>query len=163
MSRVILTGVVLFAVMLGIAGCSSNIEPSNSEPIEATWIDIQADGDTVSIPLSEVNSNKIVHFLLGEGPSGDIAFMAYELAGKTYVRSNVCPPCWSMGFSLQGDTLVCDTCATTFNAKTGDGIKGACVDFPKASVPYEIRGETIIMERNDMITAYKNTLEPEWP
>lgn len=163
LSRVILTGVVLLAVILSVVGCSSNSEPSNSEPIRSTWVAVQADGDTASISVSEVNNNKLVHFLLGRGPSGDIAFMAYELDGKIYVRSNVCPPCWSMGFSLQKDILVCDTCATTFKAKTGDGIKGACVDFPKASVPYEIRGETIIMKRNDLITAYQNTIEPEWP
>ncbi len=158
MSRVIVTGVVLFAVIFGVVGCSSN-----SEPIRATWVAVQTGDDTVSISVSEVNNKKLVHFLLGRAPSGDIAFMAYELDGKIYVRSNVCPPCWSMGFSLQKDILVCDTCATTFKAKTGDGIKGACVAFPKASLPYEIRGDTIIMKRNDLITAYQNTLKPGWP
>jgi len=158
MSTVILAGVALLASILSVAGCSSN-----SEPIRATWVDIQADGDTASISLSEVNNKKLVHFLLGTGPTGDIAFMAYGVREKIYVRSNVCPPCWSVGFSLQKDALVCDTCATTFKAKTGDGIKGACVAFPKASVPYEIRDDTIIMKRNDLITAYQNTLKPGWP
>ena len=157
MSTVILAGIALLAIILSMAGCSSN-----SEPIKATWVTPWVVGDTVSIPVSEVEDSKIIHFELSAS-AGDMAFMAYELDRKIYVRSNVCPPCWSVGFSLQKDTLVCDTCATTFKAKTGDGIKGACVAFPKASVPYEIRDDTIIMKRNDLITAYQNTLKPGWP
>jgi len=89
--------------------------------------------------------------------------MAYELGGKLYVRANACPPCWSVGFSLQRDILVCDTCRTTFKAKTGDGIEGACVDFPKASVPYEITDGNIVMGGDDLLAAYQNTLNPGWP
>lgn len=152
MSRVIVIGIALLGMILSMAGCSSS-----GEPIKATWVTVPVAFDTVSIPVSAVNNNKMIHFLLGTGPTGDIAFMAYELDGKIYVRSNVCPPCWSMGFSLQKDILVCDRCATTFKAKTGDGIKGvqACVGYPKASVPYEIRDGTMIMKRIDLITAYQ--------
>lgn len=158
MSRVTVAGIVMLTVILSMVGCNSN-----SEPIKATWVTATVAFDTASIPVSAVNNNKMIHFLLERTPSGDIAFMAYELDGKIYVRSNLCPPCQSIGFSLKGDTLVCDTCATTFKAKTGDGIKGACVAFPKASVPYEIRDGTIIIKRSDLITAYQNTLKPGWP
>jgi hypothetical protein len=34
---------------------------------------------------------------------------------------------------LNKDVLVCDRCGTRFKAKSGDGIDGACVDYPKAS------------------------------
>jgi len=158
--RMMVIALALLAIILSVAGCSSN-----SEPIRATWIDIKASGDTVSIPVSAVSNNKMTHFLLGQGPSGEIAFMAYELDRKIYVRSNMCVPCRSLSFSLQKDILVCDTCVTQFKAKTGDGIKGvtACMGFPKASVPYEIRDNTIVMKRNDLITAYQNTLKPGWP
>ena len=151
--------IILFTIIISTAGCGNN----NSEPILATWVTVSEASDTVSIPVSVVNDNKMVHFLLEEGSNGEIAFMVYELNKEIYVRSNVCPPCRSVGFSLQEDILVCDTCATTFNAKNGDGIKGACVDFPKASVPYEIEDETIIMKQNDLIASYQNTIEPGRP
>ncbi len=157
-SIIVVIVTVLFTIMISMAGCGSN-----SEPIMATWVTVSEGSDTVSIPVSVVNDNKMVHFLLEEGSNGDTAFMVYELNKEIYVRSNVCPPCRSVGFSLQEDTLVCDTCVTTFNAKTGDGVKGACVDFPKASVPYEIKDETIIMKQNDLLASYQNTLEPGWP
>lgn len=154
----IVIGMVMLIIMLSLAGCSGS-----SEPIIATWVTVQETSDNVSVPLSTVNSNKMVHFMLEATSSGDIAFMVYELDKEIYVRSNVCPPCWSVGFSLQEDTLVCDTCATTFNAESGDGIKGACIDFPKASVQYEIKDEMIIMEKSDLMTSYQNTLEIGWP
>ena len=152
---------VLLAMILSTVACSGNSAQSN-KPIKATWIEPQVVGDTVSIPVSKVENNKIVDFKLVT-LGGNIAFMAYELGGEVYVRSNVCPPCRSVGFSLQGDTLVCDTCLTTFNAKTGDGIEGACVDFPKASVPYEISDGNIVMKSNDLVAAYQSTLNPGWP
>ena len=94
---------------------------------------------------------------------GDMAFMAYELGGEVHVRANVCPPCRSIGFSLQKNILVCDTCRTTFEAKTGEGIEGACVDFPKASVPYEVTDGNIVMKGTDLIAAYQDTTEPGLP
>jgi nitrite reductase/ring-hydroxylating ferredoxin subunit len=90
-------------------------------------------------------------------------FMAYVLAGEIYVRANVCPPCRSIGFSLNEEILVCDRCATTFEAKTGEGIVGACVDYPKALVPYEIEDGNIVMSSTDLTTAYQDTIEPGWP
>jgi uncharacterized membrane protein len=158
-SMIVVIVIALFTIIISTAGCGNN----NSEPILAAWVTVSEASDTVSIPVSVVNDNKMVHFLLEEGSNGEIAFMVYELNKEIYVRSNVCPPCRSVGFSLQEDILVCDTCATTFNAKNGDGIKGACVDFPKASVPYEIEDETIIMKQNDLIASYQNTIEPGQP
>lgn len=140
--------------------------PKPSGPIEATWIEPQLDGDTVSIPVSEIEDNWNTHFKLRtevDGKSVRLNFMAYILDGEIYVRANVCPPCRSVGYALENDILICDTCATTFNAKTGDGIGGACVDYPKATVPYEITNGQLVMNGADLITAYENTINPGWP
>ena len=160
----ILLLLVLISSLVACSGPTSGPTPNPKPPgaIKATWIEPQVVGDTVSIPVSEVEDNKIVHFKLVT-LGGDIAFMAYELGVEVYIRSNVCPPCRSVGFSLQGDTLVCDTCKTTFNAKTGDGIEGACMNFPKASVPYELRDGNLAMKGADLTAAYQSTLNPGWP
>jgi len=157
----IIIGFVLLIMVLSMVACSGNSAQSN-EPIKATWIEPQVVGDIVSIPVSEVEKSKMTHFKLVT-LDGDIAFMAYRLDGEIYVRSNVCPPCWSVGFSLQRDILVCDTCQTTFKAKTGDGIEGACVDFPKASISYEITDSNIVMDGRNLVEAYQNTLRPGLP
>ena len=165
MLRNIVIGAVLVSLILIFAGCTNSTSTSTPPPlgpIEAEWIKPQVDSDTVSIPVSEVESNWNIHFKLGT-QGGDINFMTYIVDGEIYVRANACPPCRSVGFSLQRDILVCDTCQTTFNAKTGGGIEGACVDYPKASVPYEIIDGNIVMSEANLIAAYQDTLQPGWP
>lgn len=158
---------LLLILLLSLVACTGSKptpEPASkpSGPIKAKWIESEVTSDTASIPLREVKNNWNVHFGL-RTKEGDINFMAYMMDGETYVRANVCPPCRSIGFSLQKDTLICNACRTTFKAKTGDGIAGACVDYPKASAPYEIADGNIVMKSDDLITAYINTLKPGLP
>ncbi len=133
--------------------------PNPSGRIKAAWIEPEVDGGTVSIPVSKIADNWNTHFKLNIQGSTE-NFMAYIFDGKIYVRANVCPPCRSIGFSLEKDFLICDRCATTFKAKTGAGIQGACVDFPKASVPYKINDGNVVMKETDLATAYQDTIKP---
>src|SRR4030042_1366352 len=130
-----------------------------SGPIKAQWIEPQVNGDSVSIPVSEVEKDWNTHFTVNT-QTGKMTFMAYLLNNKIYVRANVCPPCRSIGYALDGNILVCDRCATTFKADTGDGIAGACVDYPKALVPYQITNGNIVIKQADLVVAYENTLKP---
>ncbi len=156
----VIVAIIGVSVYFAMSGGSGGGNQSN-EPIKATWIEPQVAGDTVSIPVSEVVENGNVHFNL-KTQGQDMNFMAYVLDGETFVRANVCPPCRSIGFSLEGAILVCNTCATTFNAWTGEGIGGACVNYPKALVSYEAQGGNIVMSAANLITAYQDTMEPGW-
>ena len=131
-------------------------------PIKATIIQAQVNGDSVSIPLSDVEKDWNTQFVVNS-EQGKMNFMAYLLNNKIYVRADVCPPCRYTGYSLEGSTLICNICATTFKADTGAGIQGACVDYPKALVPYEISNGNIVMNQSDLVVAYQNTLNPNWP
>jgi len=153
--KMALVSILLAAVVF--AACSNGETGGNGGNgratgiISPTWVTAQQEGDTVSIPVSELDSGKM------------LAFMAYKLDGDYYVRANVCPPCRSTSFSLDGDTLVCDSCRTRFEASTGAGISGACVNYPKDDVAYERSGSSLTMEMGDLATAYENTLNPGWP
>ena len=133
-----------------------------SGPIAQKWIEPQVAGDKVSIPVSELENNWNTRFKL-QTAGGEITAMAYILDGKIYARANVCPPCRSVGFSLSGDILVCNSCSTKFKATTGEGVSGACVKYPKASVSYTISDGNVVMNKADLMTAYQNTLNPGWP
>ena len=182
MLRKIRIGVVLVSLILIFTACATptptpapnptpapppppvltpNPNPKPSGPIEATWIEPQLDGNTASIPVSEVEDNWNIHFKL-ETEDGKMNFMAYILDGEIYVRANVCPPCQSVGFSLDEneDILICDRCATIFDAGTGAGLEGACVDYPKASASYEISDGNLIIKGSDLLGAYQETLLP---
>ena len=164
--------VLLLIVAVSVVACSGTPSPTPtpsqntgatpSGSIEAAWIEPQVDDTMVSIPTNTVDTSRNVHFKLTT-EDGDTHYMAYTVNGIVHVRANVCPPCRSIGYSLDDDVLVCDRCATAFNAITGDGITGACVDYPKAQVPYEVIDDTIVMKKSDLIAAYKDTLAPGWP
>jgi hypothetical protein len=93
---VAIIGVGVYFAMFGGNG-GSNL---SNGPIEAKWIEPQVLGDTVSIPVSEVEDNWNIHFNVNT-QGEDMNFMAYVLDGDVYVRANVCPPCRSIGFSLE--------------------------------------------------------------
>jgi len=157
-----LAGVVLLtiAVSLVAAGCMDvgSSGKANASPVKATWITAELNGDQVSIPVSSVEENTNVHFKVNTG-SEEIAVMAYRFNDEIFVRSNVCPPCNSIGFSLDKDTLVCDSCGTVFDAAEGKGIGGGCVSFPKESIPYTVSDGKIVMKLNDVVTAHEKTVE----
>jgi hypothetical protein len=136
--------------------------PKPAGPIKATIIPAQVQGDSVTIPVSEVEKDWNTQFAI-DSPTGKMNFMVYLLNDKIYVRADVCPPCRSIGYSLAANVLVCDRCATTFKADTGDGIQGACVDYPKALIPYTISSGNLVMKQSDLVVAYQNTLKPGWP
>jgi nitrite reductase/ring-hydroxylating ferredoxin subunit len=157
---------LLIAVLaVTVAGCSPG-DPEyptiGLEKIKATWVTADLTAASVSVPVQAVDQNTIIHFWM-KVPEGDMPFMAYELEGKTYVRANVCVPCRSYNFSLEGDELVCDTCGTRFSAVTGEGISGACKAYPKASVEFTTEGGKLVMAVDDAKTAYAATLEPGLP
>lgn len=158
--------VTVTIVVVIYAGGGTGEKSATAEVISPKWIDaelLEIGSDTVSIPTNEVVSVRMLHFAVSTGQGVKENFMAYNLAGETHVRANVCPPCRSIGFSLVGDVLVCDSCGTRFNANTGDGISGACKDFPKAAVAYTISGDNIAMGFDDLVAAYENTEKPGWP
>ena len=138
-------------------------KPRPLGPIEATWLQAEVDEASrrVSLPISELEDNWNIHFNLETADSA-MNFMAYIFEGKIYVRANVCPPCRSVGFSLdeEAQLLICDRCATLFDAGTGAGVKGACVDYPKAGVSYKIIDGQIVMAASDLAAAYQETLTP---
>ncbi|MFC1938621.1 Fe-S-containing protein [Chloroflexota bacterium] len=140
-----------------------NPKPRPQGPIEGTWIEAGVDPDRqlLSLPVSDLENNWNIHFKLKTNKD-DITFMAYIFEGELHVRANVCPPCRSIGYALdEGEgLLICDMCATLFDAGTGDGIEGACVDYPKASVPYELVDGNVVLKGDELLTAYQDTLSP---
>lgn len=154
-------GRVTMAIMVLIAlGLLAFSACSQQGAIKATWIKAEVTGNTVSIPLSVVNKDIITHFKIST-PTDDLAFMVYKFGDKLYARANICPPCLSENFSLKNNTLVCDTCGTVFDARTGAGISGACVAYPKAPVSYELKDGNVLMKGTDLVTAFQDTLRPK--
>ncbi len=142
------------SVLLILASCGKAAAPA----IEPTWITPAVSGDTVAIPVSTLEQDTIVHFWVNT-PDGKESFMAYIYNGQTHVRADICPPCRSINFRLQGNLLICDACDTTFDAATGKGVGGACVAYAKAAVAYQTSGGNLTMKVADLAKAYRDTLD----
>lgn len=153
----VLITMLLAGLILVAAGCTGGSD-TPSGPVKAKWITATVSGNQVSIPQSDVDTYTNVHFNVPTS-YGQLAFMAYNLNGETYVRANVCPPCNSIGFTLNDGILVCDSCGTTFEAATGNGISGGCVAYPKEEVAYTVQNGQIVMNIDDAITAYGATVQ----
>ena len=148
-------------VALSALGCLENksgVSTAGASPVEGTWIDAKVTEDTVSIPIKSIDDNTNVHFKVNT-EIGEISVMAYKFDDKILIRSNVCPPCNSIGFALDKRTLICDACGTVFDAATGSGIEGGCVAYPKESIPYTVSDENIILKIDDVVDAHKKTVE----
>ncbi len=173
-----LTTVVIFlAGCSGDAGNQINLPPRTSgssgqtasnetsvpkSTVAPTWITPEIVDTTITVPLDLVQTKINTHFEVALD-KGKAYFMAYTFGGKTYVRADICPPCRSISYSLVKDTLVCDSCGTSFKALDGAGVRGACVNYPKASVPYETVDGKILMNKADLTLAYENTWSPGSP
>jgi nitrite reductase/ring-hydroxylating ferredoxin subunit len=138
------------------APITNGLKPSG--PVDAKWIEPQVNGNTVSVPLSEIENSWNTRFKL-QTASGPISAMAYMSDGVIYVRANLCTPCRSQGFTLSGNTLICDICGTRFAAGTGLGVSGSCVNYPIASAAYKINGGYVVMNEADLVAAYQKTLK----
>jgi nitrite reductase/ring-hydroxylating ferredoxin subunit len=141
------------------AGKPASAANANSVTAKQTTITAKLNGDSVSIPLGDVEKVTNARFKVNTA-TNTLSFMAYKYDNQLYVRADICPPCGSQSFTLTNGTLVCDTCGTVFNAKTGVGIKGACVKFAKQAVTYKTVDGNIVMNGTDLATAFQNTLKP---
>jgi nitrite reductase/ring-hydroxylating ferredoxin subunit len=158
-NKIAIAVLALLAIgLLGISACSTS--QAAGPTVKATEIKSQLNGETVSISLSDVQKSINTRFRVAS-PTSDLTYMAYEYDGQLYVRADICPPCRSQSFTLKGDTLVCDSCGTVFDARTGAGKSGACVAYPKASVTYQVQDGSLIMKGTDLVTAFNNTLNPK--
>ena len=145
---------ILTLISLLTVACSGQ-----SSTVKQVSINAQISGDTVSLPLSVVESNVNSRFLV-KTATDTLSFMAYEYNKQLYIRADICPPCGSQSFTLTNGTLVCDRCGTVFNAQTGVGVKGACIRYAKQAVNYVIKDGSIQMKGADLTTAFQKTLNP---
>jgi uncharacterized protein len=142
--------------VLWLSGCNS---ADTSVAIEPTWITPEVNAGVVSIPVSAIEQYTMVHYWV-DTPAGRQSFMAYKLNCTNYVRADDCVPCRSTSFSLDGDTLICDTCTTKFSAVTGKGVlENGCGAYPKEAVSFKTENGNLVMTVADLQAAYAATLK----
>lgn len=131
--------------------------PALTGPIAATPLMVSRTDDVVTMPLSAIVEVVNTEFGIVVNDRS-LDFMAYVLDGELYVRASACPPCPTLAYALDGGMLLCGACDARYDALTGEGIDGACVDYPKAAVAYTVDGDVVSMKVVDLVRAWDETV-----
>ena len=63
--------------------------------------------------------------------------------GKVMVAVSFCEPCKGTAFHITGNTIVCNTCGTTWDLQTFKGISGGCQTYPPQALTYSLNGDNL--------------------
>ncbi len=123
--------------------------------VSMTQIEPEIKDSSVVIPLEEVDSNSIVYFEVENDENELVPLMAYITpTGRLFVGSSMCEPCRGRKFSLAGETMVCDTCKTTYDIETHEFISGvpACGSLPPVNMNPIVEEGNVVVDYNEILS-----------
>lgn len=101
--------------------------------VPMTEVEVRIEEAMIKIPLSLLEKYSIISFGVENDQGFVVPLMAYITpSGRVFAGSSMCGPCRGRTFSLAGETLVCDTCRTTYTIEGHEFISGsaACSAYP---------------------------------
>ncbi|MEW5784611.1 MAG: Fe-S-containing protein [Bacillota bacterium] len=101
--------------------------------VSMTVVDAAEEGGWLTLPLELVSNHDIVYFEAENDEGIKVPLMAYITpSGRLFAGSSMCEPCRGRTYSLAGETLVCDTCRTTYTIEDHRYISGStiCGTYP---------------------------------
>ncbi len=125
-------------------------QPVISEPFDypATPVRMRPAGAVVRdgkiiFSLEELKKNKFIRFdYKSSGTS--LPLLAYISGeGKVITAVSVCEPCNSTSFHIKGEELVCNSCGTTWEVNSLNGVSGSCQKYPPDAVPSVVVGDEV--------------------
>ncbi len=123
--------------------------------IKMTNIETLEDSETIKFPLEIVDQNNIVYFESVNQDQETVPMMAYITpSGRLFVGSSLCEPCRGKKFSLAGETIVCDTCKTTYKIENHEFISGAkiCGQYPPVNMNPEIIDGNVVIQKEEVLS-----------
>ncbi len=124
------------------------------EFISMTKVEPVIENGQIKIPLGVVDENNIISFEIENDEKLLVPLMAYITpTGRLFVGSSMCEPCRGRTFSLAGETLVCDTCRTTYNVEDHQFISGAkaCGEYPPVNMNPKVEDNMITIELDEVL------------
>lgn len=124
------------------------------ERVTMTDIEPVVENRQIRFPLAVVDDNGIVYFELENDEGTLVPLMAYITpTGRLFAGSSMCEPCNGRRFSLAGETLVCETCGTTYTIEDRVFISGAqaCGQYPPVDMKPLIEDGMIVIDYNEVL------------
>ncbi len=123
--------------------------------LQTEKVPVEFSGGKVTLKLDDIKNKKLVtfdvpgiKFALANGTSFDyLPILAYvSPIGNVIVAASLCEPCSGTEFSISNDTLVCNSCGTTWDLERLKGIQGGCPDHPPEVLEYKAEGDKIVLD-----------------
>lgn len=141
--------ILLTLIIVGFFWLNRNSDQEKPSLIEMTDIQADVEDGKIVFPLSEIKGNKLVYFEY-KG-STTIPLLAYiGPSGKVITAVSVCEPCKGERFSIEGETLVCNTCGTVWKLETHEGISGGCPQFPPEIIPNQVSKDKVLINKDSV-------------
>jgi hypothetical protein len=124
------------------------------EFVSMTTVEPTVEGGRIEIPLEEVAENHIVYFEIANDEGFLVPLMAYITpSGRLFAGSSMCEPCGGRTFSLAGETLVCDTCRTTYTIEDHQFLSGspACGAYPPVNMNPVVEGGMVVIDLQEVL------------
>ena len=125
------------------------------EVVATTKIDPVIENGQIMIPLDVVDQNNNISFEIENDEGFLVPIMVYVTpTGRIFAGSSMCEPCRGRTFSLGGETLICDTCRTTYTIEDQQFISGAkvCGEYPPVNMNPKIENNRVIIELEEVLT-----------
>lgn len=122
--------------------------------VKMTAIEPSVEGDRVVIPLEQLDAHEIVSFEIDNRDGFAVPMMAYITpSGRIFTGSSMCEPCQGRSFFLAGETLVCETCRTTYTIESHEFISGspACGKYPPVYMPPVVENGMVRIALDDIL------------
>jgi uncharacterized membrane protein len=126
---------------------SSPVEYS-SRALQMASITAKTENGKIILPFELVKQKKFVTFSY-RSPSGSIPLLAYISGeGKLVTAVSMCEPCNSTRFHINGNTLICNSCGTTWELDNLNAISGACGKYPPDAISSMIEAGNIYIDES---------------
>jgi len=166
---------VLLAVVLAVVGVAAVVLVTSrpdrvdvhyfGEPVAAprsyvgrvvsmTRVEPLVENGEIKIPLTELDRYNIVYFELENDQGTLVPLMAYITpSGRLFAGSSMCEPCRGRTYSLAGETLVCDSCRTTYTIEDHKFISGAviCGSYPPVNMNPVVRDGVVVIDHQQVL------------
>ncbi len=122
--------------------------------VPMTPVEPVIEGDWVSIPLELLEEKDIVYFEVENNEGFQVPLMAYITpSGQIFTGSSMCEPCRGRYFFLAGETLVCDTCRTTYTIESREFISGSrdCGSYPPVYMNSKVENGLVSFALKDIL------------
>jgi Predicted membrane protein (DUF2318). len=141
--------------------------PTNVSPVTYTSATVSSDGQKVTVPLSYVNSSKLVFVDLKlKTPLDTLQYQDRTVpltyyrdgqylplviistpSGKTVAGIRTCEPCGSFSFHIvKGANLKCDVCGAEWSLEDFSPVSGGCATYPPPKLSTSVDGDSITVD-----------------